>query len=67
MALGRSIGCSSFTTAYVCDQSYKLMTVMLSPHEHRPFLGSLGPASVAGMEDLWPLKASQLLARGVNQ
>lgn len=34
----RSMGYSSFTTAHVCDQSCKLITIMLSPHEHRPFL-----------------------------
>lgn len=55
---GRSMGYSSPTTAHVCGQSCKLMTIMLSTHEHRPLLGSLGPASVSQIEDLWPHRLS---------
>lgn len=51
---GRSTNCSSFTTVHVCDQSCGPITIMLSPHEHRPILGFLGPASVVQIEDLWP-------------
>lgn len=46
----RSMDCSSFTTAHVCDQSCKLITIMKSPHEHGPFLTGVPGSCLSCMD-----------------